>query len=178
MKALKLTALGLLLAIPLAAQQKDSVKVQPRGPGMGMGMGMGMQGHPMMQGMDDMMAPMMGIMVYMPEHLLARKDDLKLTADQVTKLTALQDQSKAAHQALMGAMKPHFDAMNAAFAKGDTAGAQMHVNEAHEAMGKTHASMIGVASQARAVLTDAQRTQVDQWGKDMQGKMMMRGPQH
>ncbi len=177
MKTLKLAALSLLLAVPLAAQQPtDTAKMKH--PHEGMGMGMGMQGHPMMQGMADMMAPMMGVMVYMPDHLLARKDDLKLTADQVTKLTALQNQSKAAHEALMGAMKPHFDAMNAAFAKGDSSGAQMHFNEAHEAMGKTHASMIGVASQARAVLTDAQRAQVDQWGKDAQGKMMMRGPQH
>jgi len=127
--------------------------------------------------MADMMAPMMGIMAYMPDHLLARKDDLKLTADQVTKLTALQTQSKTMHEGLMSAMKPHLDAMNAAFAKGDTAGAKMHFNEAHEAMGKAHASGISLASQARGVLTDAQRTQVDQWTKDMQGKMM-KGPEH
>jgi len=173
MKTWKLAGLALLVAVPLAAQQPDTAKMKHPHQGMGMGMG---PGHDMMA---DMMAPMMGVMAYMPEHLLARKADLKLTDDQVTKLTALQAQSKSMHEGLMGSMKPHFDAMNAAFAKGDTAGAQMHFNEAHDAMGKAHAHGIAIASQARAVLTDAQRAQVDQWAKQMPGQMQMRqGPEH
>ena len=177
MKTLKLTALGLLLAIPLAAQQPDSAKMKHEGMGMGMGHGP-MGGHDMMGMMAQMMAPMMGVMAYMPEHLLDMKDDLKLTPDQVTKLTALQGQSKTMHEGLMAGMKTHFDAMNAAFAKGDSASAKMHFTEAHEAMGKAHATGIGLAAQARAALTDVQRAQVDQWAKDTQGRMMMRGPEH
>lgn len=177
MKTLKLAALSLLLAVPLIAQQPDTGKMKHEAMGMGHGMGGG-AGHDMMQGMAAMMAPMMGVMAYMPEHLLEMKDDLKLTPDQVSKITALQAQSKTLHEGLMGGMKPHFDAMNAAFDKGDTAGAKMHFNAAHDAMGKAHATGIGIASQARAALTDVQRAQVDQWAKDMQGRMMMRGPEH
>ena len=175
MKLSKLAVVSLLLAVPLAAQQPDTtVKMKHDAMGMGMGQGMG-RGHDMMEAMASMMAPLVGVMAYMPGPLLDHKDDLKLTPDQITKLTALQTQARTMHEGLAASVKPHFDAMNAAFAKGDAAGAKMHLNAAHDAMGKAHASSIDIASQARAALTEAQRAQVDGWAKEMQGKMMMGG---
>src|SRR5207248_1402366 len=57
--------------------------------------------HPMHTMMDDpmamqeMMGPMMQVMLYTPQHLLARKDALGLTTDQVGRLTTLRG---ATHQ--------------------------------------------------------------------------------
>lgn len=122
----------------------------------------------MMSHMDEMMAPMMGVMVYAPDHLLDRKESLKLTAQQITRLTSLQDGAKKAHEQCVADAKPHLDAI----AQGlrvptlDTAALKQHFEAAHAAMGKGHWAMFGVAMQARAVLTDEQRAQVDQWSKD------------
>ena len=59
---------------------------------------MGMDNN-MMSMRREMMAPMMRVIAYEPEHLLARKDSLQLTNDQVTKLTTIQTASKSTHDA-------------------------------------------------------------------------------
>lgn len=143
-----------LLAVPLAAQQ----------PGM---MGQGMMPH-MMQ-MQEMMAPMMRAMAFTPDHLLARKDSLGLTVQQVTRLTALRDAAKTAHDAAAAEAKTHMDALAQAFqgAVPDTAAVKAHFQAAHAAMGKAHWTMLAAATQAKALLTDDQRARVERWASMM-----------
>jgi Spy/CpxP family protein refolding chaperone len=150
----RILSLGLLLvAAPLAAQQ----------PGM---MGQGM---PHMMEMEQMMAPMMGAMAFTPDHLLGHKDSLALTPQQVTRLTAIRDAAKTAHDAAAAEGKMHMDELAQAFQAGtpDTAAVKVHFQAAHAAMGKAHWAMLTAAAQAKAVLTDAQRAKVTAWAAAM-----------
>ena len=119
----------------------------------------------MMPMMRDMMAPMMRVMAYAPEHLLSRKDSLRLTSDQVSRLTAIQSSAKAAHDAAATDTKTHMSGVAQAFqtASPDTGALRTHFDAAHAAMGKAHWAMLSAAAQARALLTDAQRQKVDSW---------------
>ena len=96
-------------------------------------------------------------------HLLNHKDSLNLTADQVSKLTAIRDSAKAAHDAAGSDFKTHMDELSQAFqtASPDTAALRPHFDAAHAAMGKAHWAMLSAAARARALLTDAQRQKVD-----------------
>jgi hypothetical protein len=167
MRLLACFTLGLgCVAAPLAAQEPHRHD-QPR-PGAMMG---GM--HDLMPQMHEMMMPMMRAMAYNPQHLLARKDSLKLTAEQVTRLTSLQNAAKAGHDAAMTAIKPHLSAFAQAFqaAAPDTNALRPHFDAAHDLMGKQHWAMLSAAAQARALLTDAQRQKVDAWVAVMEQHM-------
>lgn len=122
----------------------------------------------MMSHMNQMMAPMMGVMAYAPDHLLDRKEPLKLTAQQITRLTSLQDAGKKAHEQCAADAKPHLEAIAQGLrgAALDTAALKQHFDGAHAAMGKGHWAMFGIAMQARALLTEEQRAQVDRWSKE------------
>lgn len=168
MKSLALIAAVCLIAAPLAAQQDTSHARRPGArprsgmrPGQRMGMGGG--GDEMMAMMREMMAPMMHVMAYMPGSLLAHKDSLNLTADQVSKLTALQTANKAAHDAAAGDFKTHMEELTEAFqtAAPDTNALRPHFEAAQAAMAKAHWAGLTNAAQARAILTDAQRQKVD-----------------
>lgn len=190
-------ALALLVAAPLAAQQPDSAKkpAMPMGgrPGM-MGRGMmrpggmpGVMGH--MQRMQGMLAPMMGSMAFSPAALLMHKDDFKLTDQQVTKLTALRDAAKAAHDAAMTDMQTHMKEMQPLMSSAapDTAKIKPHFQAVQAALAKAHWAMLSASVQARAVLTDEQRARVEGWAAAMRhrgrtergmrrGGVMMRRP--
>jgi hypothetical protein len=170
MKVLGFIALTMsCIAAPLAAQDTTHARHPGMRPGMGRG---GMDD--MMGMMREMMAPMMGVIAYTPDHLLAAKDSLKLTSDQVSKLTAIQSSAKAAHDAGAAGFKTHIGVVSQAFqaAAPDTAAMRPHFEEAHAAMGKAHWAMIVAAAQSRAVLTDAQRQKVDAWVSTLQQRMM------
>lgn len=156
MKRLLFVGLIAALAMPAAAQQ-------PRP----MGHDQQMKSH--MDQMEAMMAPMMSAMAFTPDHLLARKDSLGLTPQQVTRLTALRDAATTAHDAAAADAKAHMtavaDAMKAAAP--DTSALKQHFDAAHAAMGKAHWAMLSAAAQARAALTDDQRARVER------GTMMM-----
>lgn len=124
----------------------------------------------MMPMMREMMAPIMRVMAYTPEHLLARKDSLKLTSDQISRLTAIQTSAKSSHDAAAADVKTHLGAVSQAFqaASPDTGALRAHFDEAHAAMGKAHWAMLSAAAQAKAVLTDAQRQKVDAWVNAME----------
>jgi len=165
MKTLARFTLGLCcVAAPLAAQNPHGHQQPPRGM-MGM--------NDMMPMMQEMMMPMMRAMAYSPQHLLARKDSLKLTADQVTRLTTLQNASKAEQNAAMAAIKPHLSGVSQAFQASapDTNALRTHFEAAHAVMGKEHWAMLSAAAQARALLTDAQRQRVDAWVATMEQRM-------
>ena len=175
MKRLQLIGIGLsLIALPLTAQ--DTTPPRPPGPGPRAGMGMhGPHGAGGMMGMmGEMMGPMIRAMAYEPGYLLARKDSLRLTNDQITKLTAIRDAARSAHDAAAGGAKTHMNAVSQALqaAAPDTNALRAHFNEAHAAMGKAHEAMLLAAAQAKAALTDAQRQQVNVWADAMQQRML------
>jgi len=158
----KIALVALALAAPLVAQQSDSM----HHPVMGAGHGM-MMDDPMMERMGP---SLMRMMLYTPQHLLARKDALGLTPDQVGRLTALRDGAKATRDAAMAEAETHLKELEqvANAAKADTAALKTHFQAAHTAMGKAHWTMLASSAQARAVLTDAQRAKVQIWADSMQ----------
>lgn len=145
----KLVLVALAATAPLAAQQP-----------------MTMEGSMM----EHMGPAMMKLMLYTPHHLLARKDTLGLTPDQVNRLTALRDGAMTTHDAAMRDAQTQLQAMEqaATAAQPDSVTLKTHFQAAHAAMGKAHWAMLASATQARAVLTDAQRAKVQQWADSMQ----------
>ena len=158
-------------AMPLAAQQPQAMGHHHMMPCV---MGQPCEMMPHMRQMGHMMAPMMRAMAFTPDHLLANKDSLKLTPQQVTKLTALRDAATAAHDASAADVKTHMDAIAQAWgaAAPDTAALRLHFQAAHEGMGKAHWVMLAAAAQARGVLTGEQRARVDQWAAGMMERRM------
>ena len=161
----KIALVALALAVPLAAQQTDTM----HHPMMGAGPGM-MMDNPMMERMGP---SMMRLMLNTPQHLLARKDALGLTPDQVGRLAALRDGAKTARDAALAEAETHVKELEqvANAAKADTAALKTHFQAAHNAMGKAHWTMLASSAQARAVLTDAQRAKVQMWADSMQAWM-------
>jgi Spy/CpxP family protein refolding chaperone len=142
---------------------------QMMGAGMMQGRMMEMRG--MMGHMAQMMGPMMRGMGYNPEHLLMKQDQLQLTAQQTTRLTALRDATKTAHDAAQADAKTHMDALRQALQANapDTSALRQHFQAAHSAMGNAHLAMLRASAQAKAVLTDAQRGRVEGWMDAMEG---------
>ena len=172
MKALGLITISLCcIAAPLAAEDTTHARHPARRPRAAMGQ-RGEHGEmdEMMPMMREMMAPIMRVMAYTPEHLLSRKDSLKLTSDQITRLTAIQTSAKSAHDAAAADIKTHLGGVSQTFqaASPDTDALRTHFEAAHAAMGKAHWAMLSAAAQARAVLTDAQRQKVDAWVNAME----------
>ena len=131
--------------------------------------------------MQEMMGPMMRAMAYAPEHLLAHKDALGLTDQQMARLTAIRDAAKAAHDAAAADAKTHGDALGQVFSAStpDTAAVRLHFEGMHTAMGKAHVAILRAAAQAKAVLTDMQRARVEGWADMMQmGPMMQHHQEH
>lgn len=157
MKTTTLLAVLVAAAVPLAAQQPAP---HP------MAHGMPMHGE-MMPGMDSMMAPMMRVMAYAPQHLLQEKDTLHLTSEQVTRLTALGDSAAAAHNAAARQVQMHLGEMEQVLrgAALDTAAMKVHLGAAQRYMGDAMWAMVRAAAEARALLTDTQRAQVDAMAK-------------
>ena len=155
MKRISMLWLAAVAAAPLAAQQP----MPPTGH---------MMGDPM--AMQEMMGPMMQVMLYSPQHLLARKDALGLTADQVGRLTTLHGATQAAQDAAMAEAKAHLQelAQVTSAAAPDTNALKTHFQAAHAAMGKAHWLALASAVQARAILNDAQRTKLKAWSDSMQ----------
>ena len=154
MNRTSLLTLVTLAAGPLAAQQATTP------PDHMMGDAMGIQ---------QMMAPMMSVLAYTPQHLLAHKDALALTSDQVARLTALRDATKTAHEAAWADAANHLRELRVAAdaPTPDTTTWKTHFQAAHAAMGKAHWVMLASAAQGRAVLTEEQRGKVKAWADSM-----------
>jgi hypothetical protein len=155
MKRMSMLWLAALAAAPVAAQQPM--------PPMGH-----MMGDPM--AMQEMMGPMMQVMLYTPQHLLARKDALGLTPDQVSRLTALRAATQAGEDAAMSEAKTHMQELEQAAnaAAPDTSALKTHFQAAHAGLGKAHWLALASAVQGRAILNDAQRTKLKTWADSMQ----------
>ncbi|HET7040122.1 MAG TPA: hypothetical protein VFH97_09545, partial [Gemmatimonadales bacterium] len=107
---------------------------------------------------------------FQPDQLLAKKAELELTADQVTRLERLAaetkskvDQSKAqaeqAHEQLMQALMADSPSL-------ETVG--QHFQAAHGAMGAAHWAELQAGLTAMGVLTEAQRAKVKSAGHGME----------
>lgn len=168
MRTLRMLGLVALVTAPLAAQQPSQPDTG-RPPMMRHRMmGPGVMGQ-------EMMEPMMRGMAFAPDHLLGRKDALELTPQQVTRLTAIRDAAKAAHDAAHAEHRTHMEAMAQAMkaAAPDTTGIKQHFQAAHAAGGKAHWAMLSAAAQARALLTDVQRGRVEGWTDAMMMRRQM-----
>ncbi len=154
-----------LLALPLAAQQPGGMMGGAQMQMMDMGM------------MDSMMAPMMRSMATAPERLLARKTALKLTADQVSQLTALRDATRPVRDSAAQKAMMHLREMDQVMhvPAPDTAAIRQHFDAALQFMGQAHMAMLDAAAQARAVLTDDQRKDVDAMATARRRPMPRRG---
>ncbi len=151
MKATSMLVAAALAASPLAAQE-------PGGEG---------------SMMRDVGPAIMKMMLYTPQHLLARKEALGLTPDQVTRLTALRDGVKTAHEAAEADARAHLKELDQAAnaPQPDTVALKTHFQAAHAAMGRVHWAALAAAVQARSVLNDAQRKQLTVWADSMQAWM-------
>jgi Spy/CpxP family protein refolding chaperone len=160
-----LAAASALVALPLAAQQPGGMM----GGGQMQMAGMGM--------MDSMMAPMMRSMATAPERLLLRKAALHLTADQVSQLTALRDAARPARDTAAQRAMMHLREMDEVMhqAAPDTGAVRQHFEAALQYMGQAHMAMLDAAAQARALLTDDQRKEVDMASATRRRPMMRRG---
>ena len=155
MNRLAVLCLAVLAVAPLTAQQPM--------PPMGH-----MMGDPM--AMQEMMGPMMQVMLYTPQHLLARKDALGLSSDQVGRLTTLRGATQAAQDAAMSEAKTHLQELEQAATGSapDTSVLKTHFQAAHAAMGRAHWLAVASAVQGRALLNDAQRARLKAWADSMQ----------
>jgi hypothetical protein len=144
-------------------------------------------GHqPDMEGsmMREMGPAMMTMMWYTPQHLLARKDALGLTADQVTRLTALREGTRTAREAAEAETHAKELEQAASAPQPDTVALKTHFTAAHAAMGKAHWLMLAAAAQAKSLLNDAQRKQLSVWADSMHAwmqqhrQMMQPGESH
>ena len=145
-------------------------------PRMGGGM-MGMHGQGMGGGMMMGQGHMPRVAAFQPAHLLARKDVLELSAEQVRRLEALQASAeKAAAETETAARAQHEKLAEALAAPdADPKAVRAAFDAAHAAMGKAHWTRMEAALQAKAALSETQRARVQGWadamGMRMQGRM-------
>jgi hypothetical protein len=158
-----LIALALTGATTLAAQMHGQ---QGRGPGQGQGAGMG----------GTMMGPLASFRPFEPAALLEQADRLGLDEEQVARLTALRDMAaqhlEDAHAPARAAMQGIRGELQAETP--DTAVVRQLLSAHMIAMGNMQWTRLEAALQARALLTDDQRTMVGEVTDGTQGGMPRR----
>lgn len=180
-----------LVAAPLLAQERSE---QDEKEGMSR-MHRMMEHHPGMTGPMPMMGGMMGgegmhrprMMSMMiagpgpaPRMLLHMKDALRLSDDQVSRLeeirTNLQEERTTHMEAARTARKAAHEAMTREGSP-DVDAHEEHLREAADHHVQAHMTMVRAHQQARDVLTDDQRSNVEFFGQmmEMMGRMMDRG---
>ncbi|HUG40870.1 MAG TPA: Spy/CpxP family protein refolding chaperone [Longimicrobiales bacterium] len=156
MRKLSILAVAALLgSAPAAAQEGHGQDPMP------------MHGQAM-QGMQHCMAMMGGPP---PQMLLQHREALGLSADQMSRLEALQVRAReTAMPHMQPAMQTHMAA--AELLKGDAPdfqGYEASLREAADHMVRAHVAMARVAVDARRVLTPEQRDRLDELGRGMMG---------
>lgn len=150
-----LAVAALLSSVPAAAQEKHGPQQMP------------MQGEAV-QGMQHCMAMMGGPP---PQMLLQHREALGLSADQVSRLEALQVRAReTAMPHMQPAMQTHTAAAELLKADApDFQGFEAKLREAADHMVRAHVAMARVAVDARRVLTPEQRDGLDELGRGMMG---------
>ena len=170
-------ALLALLAAPLAAQ-RPALRDTSHGAMMehAMPAPAPAQGMPRMMGCSDMMGSMMNdsamsgmmegmmrVMAGSAAHVLASKAALQLTADQERRIAAIRDAAQSTHDTALRDARGHQRELDRVLdaAAPDTNAMKAHFAGGFAAMGQAHLAMLRSAALTRAVLTDAQRHQLD-----------------
>jgi hypothetical protein len=115
-------------------------------------------------GMDSsVMLPMMRNMAFMPQHLLAERTSLGLSAAQVRRLKSIEQTMQATHEAMWRQAQPHMRDMANMMsgASPDTAAMKSHFDAASSAMSAAHWAIMNGVVEARGVLTPAERRKVE-----------------
>jgi Spy/CpxP family protein refolding chaperone len=109
-------------------------------------------------------------MPFDPARLLAHKDALGLSAQQVAQLNALENDAKPGMTAAVQQIKTERAAIAAGLiaAAPDTVQLKRHYEALQTAAGKAHWARVSASLKARAVLTEAQRGTVRGWA-DLRG---------
>lgn len=123
-------------------------------------------GHEMMAGMkqemDSLMRPMHALLAFAPGALLARRDELHLDAEQVSRVRAILVRSEAEHDTAMALVVQHRQALGQSLSGGASfATVAGHFESLHWTMGQGHLALMRAAAEARALLSSGQRQIVE-----------------
>lgn len=174
-KTLALSVALVLMAGPLAAQQQQQQPPPPppqpapaQGPRMGMkGMG-GMRGMPGMMGLMGMQGPgreFREVGLYAPRLLIARRQALGLSAEQVSRLEAWAQEARQAADKAAAEARTHWDQLAEIWKQPapDPNQVRSHAQAAMQAMQAARLAHLVAAAQAKAVLTPEQRGRLEGW---------------
>ena len=184
-----LARMPLIAAVLILGASDLSAQVDGQGSGMGRGMmegGMlgGMMGNGMMSAeVMDMMGHGVGMMATGgpgPETILRMGDALNLTAEQRSRLQAIQTEYTDSVLPLMAGVREAHESAAAAL-EGESPDFEAYeraLREGAEQMVQAHVAIARAATEARDVLTDEQRERLRGGAQMMQGMMGqgMRGP--
>jgi Spy/CpxP family protein refolding chaperone len=150
-------AVSVLVVGAVAAQQQGTPDSLPR-PGWGRGMGTMGPGGGMGPGM-------MGGGAYMPQLLIARRQALDLNEDQVTRLEALAQRVRRAHDEAMTQMRQHGERLQELWKADEPNASQIRsqTEALMDAQQRAHLEAVTVAAEAKAVLNAEQRGRVQGW---------------
>ncbi|MBI2071421.1 MAG: Spy/CpxP family protein refolding chaperone [Gemmatimonadetes bacterium] len=154
-----------LLAGPVMAQQAQPPAQQPQPWRLGMGPGaLGVLG------------PGRQVGVYVPQHLVNRREALGLTPEQVARLEALAQEAKQASDKAEAEAKTHWDQLAELWkqATPDVNQVRTHAQAAMQAMQGARVAHLVAAAQAKAVLTAEQRGRVAGWADAGRMRMQQR----
>lgn len=157
-------------AAPLTAQQPDSASAVPRDSAVSR------NGHGEHRGHDNRMGGRRG-MPFDPARLLARKDALGLSTQQVAQLTALETNAKPGMTAALQQIRTERAAIAAGLnaAARDTVQLKRQYEALQTAAGNAHWARVSTSLKARAVLTEEQRGKVRGWAALRGGRWYSNG---
>ncbi|MBI4501352.1 MAG: hypothetical protein HY700_09345 [Gemmatimonadetes bacterium] len=113
------------------------------------------------------------MMAFSPTVLLERRQVLNLTADQVTRLSTLENDLKAAHEKAQTDAKPHREELEKLWQQPtpDVAQLRTHAQALMQVEQTVRLSALTTTAQAKAILTPEQRGRVQGWA-DARGRQM------
>lgn len=111
--------------------------------------------------------PGFAVVMFDPTRLLERRDLLVLTADQVTRLSGLETELRAAREKSQNDAKPHREELQKLLQQSapDAAQVRTHAQALMQAEQGAQLSTLTTAVQAKAVLTAEQRGRVQGWAE-------------
>lgn len=110
-------------------------------------------------------APMARVAAYAPPHLLERRELLKLTAEQVSRLEELAQELKQAHEKAEEQTKAHREQVMEVWQaeRPDVNQLSSHAEAVMQAEHNAHLAMLTAAARAKGLLTPEQRGRVEGW---------------